>query len=282
MVNNNQDAFFWWIVVSSQLHRFPQFCSYVPLLLRTSFVTYRVTFEGSMPWYVENFVRDDDGWDLTTRQGIVHTNSNLCKQRGEELRIRLLSSLISPTLRNLWLSAVEDNCQSSAQNSDDSYVCTSVYTIAFSCLSSSYALNDKTTVYTAIKMCRPIDGPFPLNWRPNFAELLHHSRWPMVGKISKQWQSGISRRLIYLYILASLALFCLFVYFFWSQSHVLYLDLTFPIRSYFLSPRVIDLGSFLALKYWLHIASANAFAYRRFHAEIPCTLTLAKFCSIVN
>ena len=143
-------------------------------------------------------------------------------------------------------------------------------------------------MYTAVSLNvsthRAKTGSFPLNWRPHFAELLHHSRRPTVGKISKQWQSGISRRSIYLYMLASLALLCLFVYFFWSQSHVLYLDLTFPIRSYFLSPRVIDLGSFLALKYWFHahIASANGFAYRRFHAEIPCTLTLAKFCSIVN
>lgn len=94
---------------------------------------------------------------------------------------------LSPTLRNLCLfvffllsAVLEDNCQSSAQNSDDSYVCTSVYTIAFSCLSSPYALNDKTTVYTAISLNvsthRAKTGPFPLNWRLHFAELLHHSR----------------------------------------------------------------------------------------------------------
>lgn len=161
MVNKNQDAFFWWIVVSSQLYRFPQFCSYVPLLLRTG-----LRSKDRCPDMWKKLSGDDDGWDLT---GIVHTNPNLCKQRGEEIRIRLRSS------RNLWLSAVlEDNCQSSAQNSDDSYVCTSVYTIAFSCLSSPYALNDKTTVYTAISL------NVSTHW------------WPVSAKLETQFRGASS------------------------------------------------------------------------------------------
>lgn len=82
--------------------------------------------------------------------------------------------------------------------------------------------------------------------------------------------SGRGGRSVYLYTAASLALLCHFIHFIWSQRHMLYLDLAFPVHSDFLSPRVTDQDSFLACRCWFHAdtASANRFAYRRFNAEV--------------
>ena len=65
---------------------------------------------------------------------------------------------------------------------------------------------------------------------------------------------------------------------------MLYLDLTFPIGSDFLSPRVTDQDSFLAFRCWFHAveASANGFAYRRFHAEVPCELKTLNMISLYS